>query len=119
MHPKESAGLSVVTALGGIGGFIRWMHQLSVSDNQSENRIAWLFVSLLTPLKGAALAIPAVLVFRAGIGGNGGQSVNWIGLYAVAGLVGLFSPEAVRRLEAVFKSLFGEDEKEKAQSESN
>jgi hypothetical protein len=110
---KESTALGLVAILGGIGGLIRWMHWLRQTFGDSDNWTLWVIESVLMPLKGAALAIPFVLLLRAGIGitppNGGGPGVNWIGLYAVAGLIGLFSPEAVSRLEKVFKSLFGEE----------
>lgn len=114
---RERDGLGLIGMLGALGGYVRWMHAFGKAlDGQGMDRgkdfgSFWFFQSLLVPLKGAALAIPATLVLRAGLTTTatlGDQSaVNWIGLYAVAGLVGLFSSEAVEKLESAFASLVG------------
>src|SRR5437867_716769 len=99
--------------LGALGGYIRWMHWLSRSKWEAGDLALWLLDSVLTPLKGAALAVPFTLLLRAGIvnpaveGGGGG--VNWIGLYGIAALTGLFAPEAVDQLERVFRAILGVD----------
>ena len=77
----------------------------------------WVLDSALTPLMGAALALVFCIGFRAGLtvqtpqGGAG--NINWMGIYAVAGIVGLFSPDAIQRLKVTFKALFAEDNKKK------
>jgi hypothetical protein len=114
-NAEERIGLSVIIILGALGGFIRWMDSLrniqSSTEKQSSDWTLWLFQSLIMPLKGATLAVPFTLLLRAGIAGlpegNDGSGVNWIGLYAVAGLSGLFAPEAIEKLENAFRSLFG------------
>jgi hypothetical protein len=108
---QERLGLGLIAMLGALGGYVRWMHWLSRSKWGAGQLSLWLLDSVLTPLKGAALAVPFTLLLRAGIvnpaTGEGGGGVNWIGLYGIAALTGLFAPEAVDQLERVFSAIFG------------
>lgn len=107
----ERLGLGLIAMLGALGGYVRWMHWLSRSKWGAGDLEVWLLDSALTPLKGAALAVPFTLLLRAGIVNpgvsEGGGGVNWIGLYGIAALTGLFAPEAVEQLERVFRAMFG------------
>jgi hypothetical protein len=67
---------------------------------------------LLMPLEGAGLAVTLYLVVRVGVlnpassNGNVTQSLNWVGMYALAILAGLFSKQALELLGTVFNTLF-------------
>jgi hypothetical protein len=121
VHPLERTGLAVIGLLGAVGGCVRWMHSLSNSEGVETGRPLWIVESLLVPLKGAALAVPFTLMLRAGIvnpgGVTNGGGVNWIGLYGIAGLTGLFAPEAIDQLERVFGAMFGLARRSDGQSE--
>ena len=105
--------MALIMTLGAIGGYVRWMHYLRVVVYDPDAIWQWIIDSALTPLMGAALALVFCIAFRAGLtvqtaqGGTG--SVNWMGIYALAGIVGLFSPDAMTRLEVTFHALFATD----------
>jgi hypothetical protein len=78
----------------------------------------------VNPLMGAALALKFGITVRAGLvvqgpGGEGRTSINWIGLYGIAGLVGLFAPDAVRMLARIFRTITGSDDPAKADNNSS
>jgi hypothetical protein len=109
-HVNETKGIALVITLGAIGGYIRWMHYLKVIVYDSEKFWQWMLDSVITPLLGAALALVTCIAVRAGLTVQGGSAgpggVNWLGLYAIAGVTGLFSPDAIKRLEAAFQVFF-------------
>lgn len=112
---NETKGMGLVITLGAIGGYIRWMHNFKTIHYDAEKFWQWMFNSALTPLMGAALALVSCIAFRAGFAVHGGQGrtdvVNWVSIYALAGLTGLFSPDAIKRLEVIFRSAFAPDSK--------
>lgn len=71
-------------------------------------RSSWVPFYLLLPLVGASAALVFYIVLRGGLfspdAGTG--EANPFGFAAVAGLVGLFSEEAMKKLRDVFSSLF-------------
>ena len=111
----EKSGLSLIMMFGAIGGFVRWMHFLREIERDPKRSDQWFVTSLLTPLMGAALALIFGVTMRAGLvvqgpGGGGKASINWLGLYGIAGLVGLFAPDAVRMLARIFRTITGGDD---------
>jgi hypothetical protein len=111
----EQIGLALIMMFGAIGGFVRWMHFLREIERDSKPSDQWFLTSLLTPLMGAALALIFGVTVRAGLvvqgpGGDGKTSINWLGLYGIAGLVGLFAPDAVRMLARIFRTITGGDD---------
>ena len=120
----EKAGLALVMMFGAIGGFVRWMHFLREIERDPRQSDQWFVTSLLTPLMGAALALIFGITVRAGLvvqgpGGEGRTSINWIGLYGIAGLVGLFAPDAVRMLARIFRTITGGDDPAKGDNNSS
>ncbi|HEY9249318.1 MAG TPA: hypothetical protein VIO38_09315 [Rariglobus sp.] len=110
MNPRQLAahyGYSLILVLGALGGYVRWMHQMLKQMKSADGR--WLLEALVTPLKGAILALLGTLVLRATTTTGAAldpAATNWAGLYAFAGLAGLFAKEAVARMEAMFRGLF-------------
>ena len=114
----EKSGLALIMMFGAIGGFVRWMHFLREIERDPKRSDQWFLTSLLTPLMGAALALIFGVTVRAGLvvqapGRDGKTSVNWLGLYGIAGLVGLFAPDAVRMLARIFRTITGGDDPSK------
>jgi hypothetical protein len=113
----EKSGLALIMIFGAIGGFLRWMHFLREIE-RDQRADQWFVTSLLTPLMGAALALIFGVTMRAGLvvqgpGGDGKTSINWLGLYGISGLVGLFAPDAVRMLARIFRTITGNDDPSK------
>ena len=103
-HPaSERHGIGLVCILGVIGGLIRWQHKLFTGAALDRN-------AFLSPLEGAALSLVVVVLLRAGMLRSSAvartKEVNWLGMYAISGLTGLFAMEAVARLEKILRAIF-------------
>jgi hypothetical protein len=96
--------------MGALGGYIRCIHSFTSKLNDENNHVEWFINSMLTPLKGSALGMLVTLLLQVGIiissTAKDMDHINWVGLYAISGMVGLFADEAITKLEAVFKTLF-------------
>lgn len=103
----EGKGLALVMILGALGGFIRWMHTTIETGVPGEFFWIWMFKSALTPLLSAALALIFCVVARAGFFNSTTKEGNWLGIYALAGVTGLFSSEAIKRLGRAYEALLG------------
>jgi hypothetical protein len=107
-HPEVAVLLMVVTAglLGALIGagrkFQRWAHL-----DQLTERDQWSYA--LLPLQGAMLAIVVYFTFRGGFLGTGATApLNPYGIAAVAGIVGLFTDNAMHKLRQIMDTLFGQ-----------
>ena len=114
ISPDQSAlGLGLVGILGALGGYIRCLHTFTRCFSQRTSLLEWAISTFLTPLKSSLLALVAALLVVAGLINLTSKDAdgNWMGIYALAALVGLFANEAVSKLEEVFKTLFGTTQK--------
>ena len=102
--------LILICLMGALGGYIRCIHSFTVKLDDENNHVQWFLDSMLTPLKGAALGMLVTLLLQVGVIGSSSPNdmdhINWIGLYGISGVVGLFADEAISKLENVFKTLF-------------
>jgi hypothetical protein len=101
----ERDGIGLVCILGAIGGLVRWLNELFKSSAQNPRLDSFLWL-----LESAALSLIVVLLLRAGVVSpsvsDGAKAINWLNLYAIAGLIGLFANEVVEKLAAVFSVIF-------------
>ena len=70
---------------------------------------SWLLYYILMPIEGGALAPLVYLLLRVGLlspSVNDAGSLNVFGVYAIAGLTGLFSSQAMEKLAEVFAVIF-------------
>ena len=69
---------------------------------------------LLMPVEGAGLALLVFLPLRVGVltpsagGATSAESLNLLSIYAFAGLTGLFSKQALKKLGEIFATVFGQ-----------
>ena len=102
----ERYAIGIVCALGALGGYARWMNYLFGFGDGFDPGAKW----VLWPLLGSIVALVVVLAFRAGVlpstQVDNQPQINWILLYAIAALAGLFAPEAISHLARVFEALF-------------
>lgn len=109
--PDEATKLGVTAVLGALGGIVRWINlarSVDISKMKSEH---WVFISILSPLQSAGLALLVAVLLRGGViafSANDVGTVNWLAIYGVSALVGLFSPEVMDRLNKVVNRLFGD-----------
>jgi hypothetical protein len=97
----------IVATAGALGGLIHTIRSLCWYLGNRYLRWSWVPFYLLLPVVGASGATVFYLVFRAGLFSPSTTStqVNPFGFAAVASLVGLFSEQAMEKLQDVFGSL--------------
>jgi hypothetical protein len=106
---SEADLLRMVLLMGALGGSIHWMSSLANFIGNGNLYRRWVPYYLLAPLQGAALAVVVYLLLRVGVLSNAGNApahLNLLGLYAFAGLTGLFAKQAIEMLRDVFTVVF-------------
>jgi hypothetical protein len=97
----------IVAAAGALGGVVHTMRSLTWYVGNRHLRWSWVPFYVMLPLVGASAATVFYLVLRAGLFSPSATTtqVNPFGFAAIAGLVGLFSEQAMEKLHDVFGSL--------------
>jgi hypothetical protein len=124
--PSEGDVLFMVMLLGALGGFLRLASSLANYVGNRQLLKSWIIYYLLTPIQGAALAPLVYLLLRVGVlnpatttgSSSPTTSLNLIGIYAFAGLTGLFSKQAMEMLADVFSTIFKKSETKDALDKS-
>ncbi len=108
----------VVGLAGGLGGLVHSARSLYWYVGNRRLTRSWLVMYISLPFVGAALAVVFYLVLRGGLlpSGSGASSVNVFGFAATSALVGLFTPQAARKLQQVFDTLLTPAEKGRDQA---
>lgn len=98
----------VVTAAGGMGALVHVLRSLYEYVGNQSLRRRWLLMYVLEPYIGALMALVFYFVLRGGLTTTTASSndINPYGVTALAALVGMFSREAVQKLNDVFKTVF-------------
>jgi hypothetical protein len=108
-HSVEVRLLWIAMLAGALGSFIH--ATTSFADYVGNRKLTgnWVWWYLLRPFIGMTLAVVFYFVVRGGfISPNaGGSDMNPFGIAAMAGLVGMFSKQAIDKLNEVFTALFG------------
>jgi hypothetical protein len=119
----EQGWLLLVFAAGMLGGLLHALRSFYWYVGNRELVRSWAAMYLFLPFVGGTLGVVFYIVIRGGLfsGAMDGDGMNPIGFAAVAGLVGLFSEQAVLKLKDVANTLFkkpspGEDDAEKKDS---
>jgi hypothetical protein len=109
----------MIILLGALGGFIHLCASLSQFVGNRALRTSWVLYYVFMPFEGAALAPLMVLLLRVGVlnmnapataqGQCATANLNLMGLYAFAGLTGLFSKQAIEKLATVFSKVNASD----------
>jgi hypothetical protein len=119
--PTEESILWMIILLGALGGFIHLCASLAQFVGNRALRTSWVLYYVFMPLEGAALAPLMFLLLRVGVlnmnaaaqAASQGQcataNLNLMGLYAFAGLTGLFSKQAIEKLATVFSKVNASD----------
>ncbi len=106
---SQDAGASRVLTLallaGVVGSSIHALQSLAAFVGNRCFEPSWTLWYLFRPLVGGALGLVTALVLYAGLA-SGAGNVNPYGLTAAGGLAGLFSKQAVDKLEEVFDTIF-------------
>ncbi|MCU1266574.1 MAG: hypothetical protein JWM21_2892 [Acidobacteria bacterium] len=114
-HSVEVRLLLLAMLAGALGSFIH--AGTSFADYVGNRKLGgnWIWWYLLRPFIGMTLALIFYFVVRGGFisPSAGGGDMNPFGIAAMAGLVGMFSKQAIDKLNEVFNSLFGSKGDEK------
>jgi hypothetical protein len=109
---------------GALGAFIHTTTSFTSSLGNrmlTSNRVWWF---LLQPFTGMLLAVVGYFIFRTGFLSVNAQvqDINFFGVAALSALIGMFSPQAVQKLEEVFRTIFqapGSETKEVSRANVN
>jgi hypothetical protein len=108
-HSVEVRLLLIALLAGALGSYIH--AATSFADYVGNRKLSgnWVWWYLLRPFIGMSLALIFYFVVRGGFisPSAGGADMNPFGIAAMAGLVGMFSKNAIDKLNEVFTSLFG------------
>lgn len=108
-HSVEVRLLLIALLAGALGSYIH--AATSFADYVGNRKLSgnWVWWYLLRPFIGMSLALVFYFVVRGGFisPSAGGTDMNPFGIAAMAGLVGMFSKNAIDKLNEVFTSLFG------------
>jgi hypothetical protein len=108
-HTVEVRLLLLAMIAGALGSFIH--AGTSFADYVGNRKLSsnWVWWYLLRPFIGMTLALVFYFVVRGGFisPSAGGSDMNPFGIAAMAGLVGMFSKQAIDKLNEIFNSLFG------------
>jgi hypothetical protein len=105
---REQRLFCIVAIAGGLGGLIHTARSVYWYVGNRVLRRSWLLMYIFLPFVGSALSVVFYIILRGGVlpGAGDGAQVNFFGFTAIAALVGLFSPEAARKLQQIFATLF-------------
>lgn len=114
--PSEAEVLRMIILMGALGGFLHWTSSFAKFVGNRQLLRSWIIYYVLMPFEGASLAPLIYLLLRVGVLAPGTQTtsgatagtagMNLFGLYAFAGLTGLFSKQAIEMLADVFSIIF-------------
>ncbi len=110
--PEEKDVLLMVMLMGSLGGFIHLTSSLTKYIGNRQLVRSWVIYYLLMPLEGAGLAVTVYLMVRVGVlnpaasNADATKNLNWVGIYALSTLAGLFSKQALDMLGDVFSTIF-------------
>jgi hypothetical protein len=103
---KDQALLILVAIAGGLGSLVYCLRSATWYLGNREFKSSWACWYFAQPLIGAALGAMVYLVFRAGfINPSSTEAVNPFGFLAIAGIVGLYTEQALTQLKLVAETV--------------
>lgn len=105
---QEQRFMILIGISGGIGSTIHAATSFSKYLGQRRFYSSWIWWYLLRPFVGGLLALVTYFVIRGGVlvNGHGLESVSLFGMLAIASLTGMFSKQAIDKLNQVFNQIF-------------
>lgn len=109
--PTQRDVLIMVVLMGTLGGLLRLVSSFAKYIGNRQLLRSWIPYYIVMPIEGGALAPLIYLLLRVGLltptaSNNDAGSLNVFGVYAIAGLTGLFSSQAMEKLAEVFAVIF-------------
>jgi len=106
---SEHSAFFIIALLGALGGCLHGIQSLVIYVGGRGLLRSWILYYVALPVKGAVLGIIVVLVLRWGVISQSGNAapgnLNWIGLYAISVLSGMFSSQAIEKLADIFNNV--------------
>jgi len=109
MPQERDAQILIIVFLSGIiGSSIHSMTSFATYLGNRSEKISWVWWYYLRPFIGACLALLFYALIRGGFLAAGSQpsDINLFGVVSVAGLVGMFSKQAIDKLRELFDNFF-------------
>jgi hypothetical protein len=109
--PTQRDVLIMVILMGTLGGLLRLVSSFAKYIGNRQLLRSWIPYYIVMPIEGGALAPLIYLLLRVGLlspaaSNNDAGNLNVFGVYAIAGLTGLFSSQAMEKLAEVFAVIF-------------
>lgn len=103
----------IVLASGGLGSFIHGGTSLATYAGNRRLKTSWTWWYILRPFFGGTLALVFYFVIRAGFlsASAGIENLSHFGIAGIAGIVGMFSKEAIDKLHEIFLTLLRHEDK--------
>ena len=118
--PPEIRVLVLVLCGGALGGLLHAIRSFTDYAGNRQLVSSWTLWYLSRPVSGALLGLLFYLLLRGGLlpnsmagGANGTGAISVVGFTGAAGLIGLFSDQAMSKLKEVFDVLFASREGER------
>jgi hypothetical protein len=103
---KSRTLLWLVLLIGAIGSSLHGLNSLSNYIGNKDFKSSWAFWYLLRPFVGGILSFLFYLTIRAGFFKEFGSKQDFYVIVALAGLIGLFSKQALNKLSDLFEFIF-------------
>jgi hypothetical protein len=105
---REVRLILIVLAAGGLGSFIHGGTSFATFAGNRRLKLSWTWWYILRPFIGSVLALIFYFVIRGGLlsVSAGTEAISHFGIAAMAGIVGMFSKEAIDKLHELFVTLF-------------
>jgi hypothetical protein len=106
--PLDAKLIVLVMIAGGLGSYVHVATSFSVFVANQKLTQSWMWWYVLRPFIGMVLAVVFYLAIRGGFlsVGNDAGKINPYGIAGMAALVGMFSKQAVEKLNELFNTLF-------------
>lgn len=119
-YSQEQRLAILVVLAGALGSTVHASTSFSKYLGMQRFYVSWIWWYLLRPFVGGMLALIVYFGIRGGIlvNGNGPESINLFGILTLAALSGMFSKQAIDKLNSMFSKLFsslGNDNDEKTE----
>ena len=103
----EKHYLVIVLLAAALGGNIQASIEFAYWVGHAQTKKSWALWYLMQPITGMVLALIVYFALRAGLltASAGAENMNRYGVAAIAGLTGMFSDAAGRRLKDLFEAL--------------
>jgi hypothetical protein len=104
---NEARLILLVLISGALGSSIHTITSFTRYIGHNMFYTRWIWWYLMRPFAGGALALVFYFVIRGGLfTGNVSTEINFYGIMAISGLVGMFSKQATDKLNELFTNLF-------------